>query len=264
MRPSPAGFEATPMHMPRFSFSIFILIAIAPLFLVWFVCFATGVVGAGFLAAGVLRDTTDADGRAPVDLSRESSQTVTFRPWIPGRYFLYLETVDPSARDGAPASGRFPAIVERTPYSKSGVAASVVDYYVSRGYAVVIQDVRGRYESDGEFLWQAVTDKLDGDADWSEEGICSSPAVDGKVSERKFYSRMALFLVLVVLLGFAPSFYLRGIVPPYPRPNPTLREDEQRALRNSCFSPHADLMINTTVRVCDHFVCSHTHGHQFR
>src|SRR5206468_3175488 len=46
--------------------------------------------------------------------------------------------------------------------------------------------------------------------------------VDRKASERKFYSRMALFLVFVVLLGFGPSFYLRDIVPPYPRPNPTL------------------------------------------
>jgi hypothetical protein len=45
---------------------------------------------------------------------------------------------------------------------------------------------------------------------------------DRKASERKFYSRMALFLVLLVLLGFGPSFYLRGIVPSYPRPNPTL------------------------------------------
>ena len=35
-------------------------------------------------------------------------------------------------------------------------------------------------ESDGTFLWQAVTDKLDGDSDWPEEGVCSSPAVDGK------------------------------------------------------------------------------------
>jgi uncharacterized membrane protein YozB (DUF420 family) len=51
--------------------------------------------------------------------------------------------------------------------------------------------------------------------------IVASPA-DRKASERKFYSRMALFLVLLVLLGFGPSFYLRGIVPPYPRPNPTL------------------------------------------
>src|SRR5258708_24150273 len=45
---------------------------------------------------------------------------------------------------------------------------------------------------------------------------------DRKACERKFYSRMALFLVLLVLLGFGPSFYLRGIVPSYPRPNPTL------------------------------------------
>ncbi|HET7315890.1 MAG TPA: hypothetical protein VFI88_00510 [Sphingomicrobium sp.] len=41
-------------------------------------------------------------------------------------------------------------------------------------------------------------------------------------SERKFYTRMALFLVGIVLLGFGPSFYLRSIVPAYPRPNPTL------------------------------------------
>ena len=51
--------------------------------------------------------------------------------------------------------------------------------------------------------------------------IAASPA-DRKASERKFYSRMALFLVFLVLLGFGPSFYLRGIVPSYPRPNPTL------------------------------------------
>ncbi len=35
-------------------------------------------------------------------------------------------------------------------------------------------------ESDGMFLWQAVTDKLDGDSDWPEEGVCSSAAVEGK------------------------------------------------------------------------------------
>jgi cytochrome bd-type quinol oxidase subunit 2 len=47
-------------------------------------------------------------------------------------------------------------------------------------------------------------------------------SVDRKSGERKFYSRMALFLVALVFLGFAPSFYLRGIVPSYPRPNPSL------------------------------------------
>ena len=48
------------------------------------------------------------------------------------------------------------------------------------------------------------------------------PTQERLASERKFYTRMALFLVFVVLLGFGPSFYLRNIVPSYPRPNPTL------------------------------------------
>ena len=41
-------------------------------------------------------------------------------------------------------------------------------------------------------------------------------------AERRFYSRMALFLVALVFVAFAPSFYLRDIVPSYPRPNPSL------------------------------------------
>ena len=45
---------------------------------------------------------------------------------------------------------------------------------------------------------------------------------DRQLAERRFYSRMALFLFALVFLGFAPSFYLRGMVPSYPRPNPTL------------------------------------------
>ena len=50
----------------------------------------------------------------------------------------------------------------------------------------------------------------------------AAPAPDRKAAERKFYSRMAIMLIAVVFIGFAPSFYLKGIVPAYPRPNPTL------------------------------------------
>ena len=35
-------------------------------------------------------------------------------------------------------------------------------------------------EGDGKFLWQAVTDKLEQPYDWPEQGVCSSPAVEGK------------------------------------------------------------------------------------
>jgi len=37
-------------------------------------------------------------------------------------------------------------------------------------------------ESDGKFLWQAVSDKLESgkENDWPEQGVCSSPAVEGR------------------------------------------------------------------------------------
>ena len=51
------------------------------------------------------------------------------------------------------AGGPFPVLVYRTPYGKD----SAEDWYtthlraVERGYAVVLQDVRGRYDSEGDF-----------------------------------------------------------------------------------------------------------------
>ncbi len=50
------------------------------------------------------------------------------------------------------ASGRFPALVYRTPYGKHlATKQTTFQKAVERGYAVVICDVRGRYASDGEF-----------------------------------------------------------------------------------------------------------------
>lgn len=52
--------------------------------------------------------------------------------------------------DGRLADGKFPAIMERTPYDKSGIGSSLT-WFVARGYAVVLQDVRGRYASQGRW-----------------------------------------------------------------------------------------------------------------
>lgn len=50
------------------------------------------------------------------------------------------------------AKGRFPVVLVRTPYNKNDPkhAGSGV-WWASRGYAYVVQDVRGRGDSDGEF-----------------------------------------------------------------------------------------------------------------
>lgn len=49
--------------------------------------------------------------------------------------------------------GRFPALVYRTPYNKDAALKEYTTFRraVERGYAVVVQDVRGRYASDGDF-----------------------------------------------------------------------------------------------------------------
>jgi putative CocE/NonD family hydrolase len=52
------------------------------------------------------------------------------------------------------SEGKFPTLVYRTPYGKENAPKewSTFEKLPARGYAVVIQDVRGRYASDGEFL----------------------------------------------------------------------------------------------------------------
>lgn len=52
-----------------------------------------------------------------------------------------------------PSEGRFPTLVYRTPYGRRAALEEYTTFAraVERGYAVVVQDVRGRYSSDGEF-----------------------------------------------------------------------------------------------------------------
>ena len=53
---------------------------------------------------------------------------------------------------GRRADGRFPVLLERTPYDKRS-AENVTNgkYFARRGYVCAIQDVRGRFESEGEW-----------------------------------------------------------------------------------------------------------------
>ena len=52
------------------------------------------------------------------------------------------------------APGQFPVILIRTPYNheRYGKNSSFPHYAAQRGYVVIVQDVRGRYSSEGEFL----------------------------------------------------------------------------------------------------------------
>ena len=49
------------------------------------------------------------------------------------------------------ASGKFPVLLSRTPYTKTG-ALKTAQYFAERGYVYVAMDVRGRGDSDGRFV----------------------------------------------------------------------------------------------------------------
>ena len=51
------------------------------------------------------------------------------------------------------AAGKFPVILERTPYNKGADRfREKGSKLAERGFLYVVQDVRGRYGSDGEFM----------------------------------------------------------------------------------------------------------------
>jgi len=67
------------------------------------------------------------------------------------------------ARDGKRLDGKFPAILERTPYNKGGrfhgmPAFPWQPFYASRGYVCIAQDTRGRFNSEG--VWHMMTDDV--------------------------------------------------------------------------------------------------------
>jgi len=79
------------------------------------------------------------------------------------------------AHDGARLEGKFPAILERTPYNKDGSPAYLLPF-VSHGYVVVCQDTRGRYASEG--VWHMMIDEVNDGYD-TAQWLVHQPWSDG-------------------------------------------------------------------------------------
>lgn len=85
------------------------------------------------------------------------------------------------ARNGVKLDGKFPAILERTPYNKDGATGTWALFFVRHGYVAISQDTRGRYNSEG--TWHMMTDDpVDGfdTASW----IVKQPWSDGSFATR--------------------------------------------------------------------------------
>jgi putative CocE/NonD family hydrolase len=81
------------------------------------------------------------------------------------------------ARNDAPVEGKFPVLLERTPYNKE-TQETLVNYFVPRGYVVIVQDVRGRYKSEGR--WRPIRDDPSDGFD-TAKWIGAQPWSDGSI-----------------------------------------------------------------------------------
>jgi len=50
-----------------------------------------------------------------------------------------------------PGNEKYPVVLIRTPYNKNSTDDALIEAFVSRGYALVIQDLRGTHASEGKF-----------------------------------------------------------------------------------------------------------------
>lgn len=83
------------------------------------------------------------------------------------------------ARHGRAVEGHWPTVVERTPYDRTRVSHSVTGrHFARRGYVVLMQDVRGRWGSDGEFYF--LRNEADDGAD-TLAWIAEQPWSDGRI-----------------------------------------------------------------------------------
>ena len=108
-------------------------------------------------------------------------------------------------RSGVAVEGKFPVVLERTPYNKDSTGTSGA-YLVRNGYVLVMQDVRGRYQSEGH--WRALNDdpndgydtaKWIGEQPWSNRVIgAMGSSYDGATAHA---------------LAIANAPYLKAMVP---------------------------------------------------
>jgi len=149
-------------------------------------------------------------------------------PGVEGNALRMVPNVPIPMRDGTilaadvylpAATGRYPVLIDRSPYGKAGGRGEAV-YFAPHGYAVVIQDTRGRYDSDG--VWYAFSHEADDGQDtiaWAARQAWSNGKV---ITMGASYNAMDQWLaatrdnpaLAAMITGFCPSdLYATTIYP---------------------------------------------------
>jgi uncharacterized protein len=119
------------------------------------------------LAIGLFFSVRVASAAGPYAVTFEHNVSLKLRDGVTLRADIYRPQ----------AEGQFPVLLERTPYDKSGGTTFGLKA-AARGYVVIIQDVRGRYGSEGE--WYPFLHEFD-DGYETVEWAAALPYSNGKV-----------------------------------------------------------------------------------
>jgi putative CocE/NonD family hydrolase len=119
-----------------------------------------------FSAARASAQSTRADSKNMNSMSEDYNVGYIRNVMVPMRDGVKLATdiYFPATKEGAPMPGKFPTLVNRTPYGKAAPPPTVPTmtpeqekrrnapmYFASQGYIVVVQDCRGQFDSEGTF-----------------------------------------------------------------------------------------------------------------
>ena len=115
------------------------------------------------------------------DVYEEKDEMVAMRDTVRLATNLYRPAVN-----GKPLEGRFPVILERTPYHTSNhhgnsMLRATGRYFAKRGYVMVLQDVRGRGESEGEWPGLVLSTNEVNDGYDTVSWIAQQPWSDGNI-----------------------------------------------------------------------------------
>ena len=151
------------------------------------------------LGALVMLAVPPLSAREPYDVTIEGNVTMKTRDGVALSADIYRPK----------AEGKFPVLLERTPYDKHRMTYAGVDFGVkaaARGYVYVIQDCRGRFASEGE--WYVFKDESQDGYD-AIEWAAALPYSNGKVG----LVGMSYVGVTQMLAAITTPPHLAGIMP---------------------------------------------------
>ncbi len=134
---------------------------------------------------------------------------------------LVADVYLPATADGKRTTDALPTIVERTPYDRQRTDLYLTAcFFAARGYAYVLQDCRGRYDSGGDFSFQMnALEHLDGydtvewiaEQEWSDRQVATTGISFTGANQQALATEQPPHLTTQVILDAGFNYWAQSI-----------------------------------------------------